>query len=110
MWRSLVGIIALLTIVIGCAGALAPREPRSVERECGDDSDCVFRPESPCDCDPCGETWRRAVSQQAAEDLLAEMVASPCQPQECEPCDRETVRRGSEAVCIRGQCTVRETR
>jgi hypothetical protein len=101
--------VALIGGLVACAaGMQAPSEPESEERRCTSDSDCVFRPDDPCECDPCGTAWRRAVSQQAAADILGEQAAMRCEPPECETC--ETDWRGTEPVCVSGQCTVRHTR
>ncbi len=104
----LVAVLCTLPACGGLAGSVSPDEPRSFERECREDGDCVFRPETPCECAPCGRAWRRAVSQTAAAELLTEAAAGRCAPPECEPCETEWL--GTEPVCVVGQCRVRHAR
>ena len=102
-------VAAILGGLVACAaGTRPPVEPESEDRRCSDDSDCVFRPDSPCECPPCGTAWRRAVNQTAATDLLREVAAMTCEEPDCEECDTDW--RGTEPVCVDGQCTVRHTR
>jgi len=104
-----VSVVAILGGLVACAaGTRPPAEPESEDRRCSADSDCVFRPDDPCECDPCGTAWRRAVNQRAATDMLTEWAARLCESPECETCQTEW--RGTEPACVAGQCSVRHTR
>ena len=104
--RIVLAALAAALVACGAAGSMGPREPRSDERACEEDSDCVFRPEDPCGCAPCGTAWRRAVNERTAGELLA--GGTSCEPAECPDCTTEW--RGTEPVCVEGQCRVRHAR
>jgi len=88
---------------------LPPSEATGEDRACEQDEDCVFRPPVPCACNPCGHTWRRAVSRRT----LAKWQRSwrrrrrrRCR-RRCQPCTEPLVTLGSRALCIDRQCSVR---
>ena len=101
-------VVASIAVILACgASTTPPTEPRSSERDCSEDSECVFRPDDPCGCAPCGTAWRRSVNQEAAAELLRERALDECAEQECPDCEVEW--RGTEPVCVNGQCSVRHT-
>jgi micrococcal nuclease len=85
-----------------------PKEPRSTSRTCKRDADCVFRPRTGCGCPPCGDTWRRAVSREAAARLRREQarLLQRCPKVKCARCPRPLRWLGAKAACVEGHCTV----
>lgn len=92
---------------------LPPSEKHSKARECESDDDCTFLPRSPCACPRCGEVWRRSISKKALAKLGKRRRrrgrrARRCRKRiKCKPCGEPRVMRGTRALCIRSQCSVR---
>lgn len=92
---------------------LPPSEPIDDDRRCEADADCVFRPPAPCACALCGRHWRRAMSREASKkqrQLWQRQRRRLCRIRRrrpCPPCKEPSEARGSRALCIDSQCSVR---
>jgi hypothetical protein len=98
---------------------LPPSQAHSKTRACDSDGDCGFRPENPCACPTCGEHWRSAINSKALAKLrkrrrrrskrARRRRAKRCRKlrKSCKPCKKPRIVRGTRALCIRSQCSVR---
>lgn len=81
-----------------------PGLPRSKDRACRKDGDCVLMPRSPCSCPPCGDVWRLPGNRAALKRWVNRWAVRRCRKPRCKPCKGRFL--GREARCIKGQCAV----
>jgi hypothetical protein len=86
-----------------------PKRPRSKDRTCKSDRDCVVEWD-PCGyrIPPCGLAWKRAVNREADRRKRARWANKKPACDKRVPCRRHPSRwLGSRAVCEEGQCSIR---
>jgi hypothetical protein len=99
--------LASATAAVPDPGRSPPPQPWSQELVCHSDKDCALYPYGqPCsgECTPCGK-WREAVTRKWLERWKKSWQTKKCRRQACGKCQEPPL--GTEAVCVKGQCTVR---
>ena len=81
-----------------------PAMPHRPDRACKADGDCMLAPPPLCNC-TCGKRWHQALNRESHKRVMKNraLLDGKC------PCKRKCITRfkGSRAVCVKGQCSVR---
>lgn len=82
-----------------------PKLPKSADRACKTNKDCVLAVQTSCTCPTCGVHWPEVVNRKTAKRRRTVHAIADCPKPRCSPC--RSFRIPALPVCVKSQCSVR---